>query len=80
MLSALLAPPLPPHQISTQNSHYQNSKASKYFILTVNELGPPVLEPSAGISKYYAPTDSEYKFNKTETENWLLIEYNLGQS
>ena len=70
----------PPHRFSTQSSQYQNWKANKYSILTVNELGPPVLESSARISKFYAPTDSEHKFNKTEIENWLPIGYNLGSS
>ena len=32
------------------------------------------------ISKCYAPTDSEHKFNETEIENWLHIGYNLGSS
>ena len=32
------------------------------------------------ISKFYAPTDSEHKFDKTEVENWLPIGYNLGLS
>ena len=50
------------------------------FHLTGNELGPPVLESSARISKFYAPTDSEHKFNETEIENWLPIRYNLGSS
>ena len=50
----------------------------KYSILTVNELGAPTLESSARISKFYALTDSEYKFDKTEIENWLPIGYNLG--
>ena len=72
----LCAPLPPPHQFSTQNSQYQNWKANKYVILTVNELGSPVLESSARILKFYTPTDSEHKFNKTETENWLLIGYN----
>ena len=37
-----------------------------YSILTVNELEPSVLESSVRISKFYAPTDSEHKFNKME--------------
>ena len=41
-------------------------------------LGPPVLESSAWISKFYAPTDPEHKFNKTKIENWPSIGYNLG--
>ena len=32
-------PPPPPHRFSTQSSQYQNLKANKYSILTVNELG-----------------------------------------
>ena len=72
--------PSPSHSFSTQSSQYQNSKANKYSILTVNELGLPVLESSTRISKFYAPTDSEHKFNKTEIENWLPIGYNLGSS
>ena len=66
------------HRFSTQSSQYQNWKANKYSILTVNELGPPVLEPSTRILKFYALTDSEHKFNKTEIENWLPIGENLG--
>ena len=76
----LSAPSLSPHRFSTQSLQYQNWNANKYSILTVNELGPPVLESSARISKFYAPTDSEHKFNKTEIENWLPIGYNLGSS
>ena len=76
----LSAPSLPSHRFSTQSLQYQNWNANKYSILTANELGPPVLESSARISKFYAPTDSEHKFNKTEIENWLPIGYNLGSS
>ena len=63
-------------QLALNKTFYPNM----YSILTVNELGPPVLESSARISKFYAPTDSEHKFNKTEMENWLPIGYNLGSS
>ena len=76
----LSAPSLPSHRFSTQSLQYQNWNANKYSILTASELGPPVLESSARISKFYAPTDSEHKFNKTEIENWLPIGYNLGSS
>ena len=62
----LSAPSLPPHRFSTQSLQYQNWNVQEYSILTVNELGPPALESSARISKSYAPTDSEQKFNKTE--------------
>ena len=45
----------------------------------VNQLlGPPVLKSSTGILKFYAPTESKHKFNKTKIENWLPIGYNLG--
>ena len=74
------APSLPPHRFPIQRLHYQNWNANKYSILTVNELGPPVLKSSARISKFYAPTDSKRKFNKTEMENGLPIGYNLGSS
>ena len=74
----LSVPSLSPHRFFTQSLRYQNWNANKYSILTVNELGPMVLEFSARISKFYVPTDSEHKFNKTEIENWLSIEYNLG--
>ena len=67
----LSAPSLSPHRFSTQSLQYQNWNANKYSILTVNELGPPVLESSARNPKFYAPTDSEHKVNKTEIENWL---------
>ena len=76
----LSAPSLPPHWFSTQSSQYQNWKANEYSIFTVNELGPPVLESSVRISNFYAPTDSEYIFNKTEIENWLPTGYNLASS
>ena len=72
--------PYPLYQFSTQSSQYQNWNANMYSLLTVNELGRPVLESSTRISKCYAPTDSERKFNKTEIENWLPIGYNLGSS
>ena len=39
----------------------------------VNELGPPVLKSSTRISKFYAATDSEHKFYKTEIEIGLTI-------
>ena len=65
--------PSPSHSFSTQSSQYQNWKANEYSILTVNELGLPVLESSTRTSKFYAPTDSEHKFNKIEMENWLPI-------
>ena len=47
-------------------------------LLTVIELGPPVLESSTRISKFYDPTDSEHKFHKTRIENWLSIGFELG--
>ena len=77
MLSARL-PPL--SSVSHIKFTISELKSKKYSILTVNELGPPVLESSARISIFYAPTDSEHKFNKKEIENWLPIGYNLGSS
>ena len=70
----LSSPPRSPsHRFSTHTSQYQNWKANKYSILTVIELGLQVLNSSTRISKFYAPTDSEHKFDKTEIENWLSI-------
>ena len=65
----LYAPSLPSHRFFKHSSQYQNWTANKYSILTVNELGPPVLESLARISKFYAPTASEEKFNKTKNRN-----------
>ena len=77
----MLSPPsLSPHWFSTQSLQYQNSNTNKYSILTVNELGAPVLVSSAVISQFDAPTGFEHRFNKTEIENWLPIGYNLGAS
>ena len=42
------------------------------------ELGPPMSESSSKISKFYVPTDSEHKLNKTRIENWPPIEFKLG--
>ena len=44
----------------------------------VIELGSPVSESSATISKFYDPTDSECKFHKTRTEYCLSIGCELG--
>ena len=71
---------LSPHGFSTQSSQYQIWKANKYSILKVNELGLPLLESPARISKLYGHTNSEHKFTKMEIENWLPIGYNLGSS
>ena len=35
----------------------------------INILGSPVLESSNKISKFFAPTDSQQKFNKKEVES-----------
>ena len=51
---------------------------NKYSSLT--GVGPPALESSVGVSKFYAPTDFKHKFNKTKIENSLPIRYNLGSS
>ena len=68
MLSAPLSslPPSPLIGFPYKVHNIRIEKAKKYSILTVNELGPPVLDFSARISKFYAPTDSEYKLHKTE--------------
>ena len=62
------------HQFSTQSLQNQN----QYSILTLIELGPPVSESSTRILKFYALTDSEHKFDKTEIAYWLPIGFNLG--
>ena len=41
------------------------------------ELGLPVWKASTRISKFYAHTDSEHKFNKTGIENWIALIGNL---
>ena len=46
----------------------------------ITELGPSVSKSSTGSQNFYAPTDSEHKFNKTEIENWLPIRFNPGSS
>ena len=46
--------------------------------LTVIDLGPPKLESSIRISKFYNPTHSELKFHKARIENWLSIGFELG--
>ena len=46
----------------------------------VIELVPPVSESSTKISKFYAPTDSEHKFNKMGIENRRPIGFSLGLS
>ena len=75
MLSARL-----PTLSSVFHTKFTISELKCYSTLTVNKLGPPVLESSARISKFYSPTDSDCKFNKTKIENWLLIGYSLGSS
>ena len=69
-------PPPPPHRFSTQaqSSQYQNWKANKCSIITVNEQGPPV------ISNFLLPLilNSNLQFNKTKIENCPPIGYNLG--
>ena len=69
-----------PKRFSTQNSQYQNWKATESFSLTVIEVGPPVLQSSIRISRFYIPTDSEHRFNKTRMEHWLPIGFRVGTS
>ena len=53
--SPIPIPPSAPHRFSTQSLQYQNGKANKYSILTVNKLGRPVLESSTRISNFMLP-------------------------
>ena len=47
---------LPPlHRFFTQSSQYQYWKASKYSMLTVTELGPPVSESLIGSQNFMPP-------------------------
>ena len=46
----------------------------------VIQHGPQVSESSTRISKFYATTDSEHKFNKMGIKNRLPIGFNLGSS
>ena len=51
---------------------------NKYSIRMAIEHGSTVSESSTKISKFHAPTDSEYKFHKARIENWPPIEFKLG--
>ena len=77
-------PPLPPFPLTGFPHKVHNIRidwnANKYSNLTVIELGPPVSESSTRISKFYAPSNCKHKFNETEIENWLPIQFNLGSS
>ena len=44
----------------------------------VIEFGLSISESSTKISKYYAPTDSEYQFHKVGIKNWLAIAFEQG--
>ena len=44
----------------------------------VIEHGPPVLESSTRVSKFYAFTDFEYKFHKAGITNCLPIGFGFG--
>ena len=68
----------PPHRFSTESLQYQNSNANKYSILTIIELGPPMLQSSTGSQNFMYPIDSEHKLRKMGIENWLG--FNLGSS
>ena len=62
----------------TQSIPYQIWKVNTHSILTNNNrTGPPVSESSTRISKFYGPTDSEHKFDKTRIKNWLSISFKL---
>ena len=58
-----------PYCFFTHNLQYQNWKANKHTVLTVIELGSPVLEPFTKISIFYVPTDSKHKFHKAGIKN-----------
>ena len=55
-------------------------KRKLYSIITVIELKPPTSLSSVKISKFYAPINSEQKFNKMGIKNKLPIEFNLWSS
>ena len=77
----MLSAPLPPTS-SVFHTKFAISelKCNKYSVVIVNELRSPVLESWARISKHYAPSDSEHKFDKKEIKDWLPVGYNLGSS
>ena len=70
---------MPSSSPSSVFSHkvYNIRYANTYSILTVIELGPLVSESSTKTSKFYDPTDSEHKLDKTRIENWLSIGFEL---
>ena len=68
----------PPHRFSAQNSQYQYWKASKYSILTVIEVEPPVSESLIESQHFMPLTNSEHKFHKTGIGIWLHIGFNLA--
>ena len=45
----------PPHEFSTKSSQYHYWKTSKYSILTLTELGPPVSVSSTGSQNFMHP-------------------------
>ena len=60
---------LPPlYWFSTQSSQYQYWKASKYSILTLIVLGPPVLDFSTGSQNFMLPLILNANFIKPESE------------
>ena len=63
----------------TQSLQYQIWKSNKYSILAKgNRTWTANVEYSTRISKFYDPTDSEYKFHKTRIKNWLSIGFEVG--
>ena len=78
MLSAPNSPLPPLIGFFTQSSQFQIWKANTYSIqLNEIKLGLTVSRSSTWISKFYDPTDSEYKFHKTRIKNWLSIVFKL---
>ena len=49
-------------------------------VMMVNDCWLAFMLSAASISKFYAPTDSEHRFNKMGIENWLPIGFNLELS
>ena len=70
--NAFCTPSLP--FLSVFHTKFTISEFKSKQVFHYKYSSPPVLESSTRISKFYAPTDSEHEFNKTEIENWLTIE------
>ena len=60
------------------NIRFEKEKYVFYHNGNPESNWPPVSESSARISKFYDPTDSEYKFYKMRIKSWLSIGLKLG--